>query len=123
MLKLKNLFLFVMILISGYNFAISQMQQGMPNAEERAKFLTERLKVDLKLENKQIPKVNEILLKYAKKVDSLRNQTKSRQEMMEIMKKNMKEQDNEIKNVLTKEQFKKYEKIMEENRNRMRKRD
>ncbi|RCK74050.1 MAG: hypothetical protein IGBAC_2197 [Ignavibacteriae bacterium] len=123
MLKLKNLFLFVMILISGYNFAISQMQQGMPNAEERAKFLTERLKVDLKLENKQIPKVNEILLKYSKKVDSLRNQTKSRQEMMEIMKKNMKEQDNEIKNVLTKEQFKKYEKIMEENRNRMRKRD
>lgn len=123
MLKLKNLFLFVMILILGYNFAISHMQQGMQNAEERAKFLTERLKVDLKLENKQIPKVNEILLKYAKKVDSLRNQTKSRQEMMEIMKKNMKEQDNEIKNVLTKEQFKKYEKIMEENRNRMRKRD
>lgn len=105
------------------SLAAAQMRPGMPNAEERAARLTERLKTELKLDNSQMQKVKEILLKHSKKIDALREKSTNRDEMIEKMKKIQVEQDNEIKNLLTKEQFKTYQKIMEESRNRMRRRD
>lgn len=123
MITIKNLSIIILIQILWISFTNAQMRQGMPNPEERAKRLTEMLRTELKLNDNQLKKVSDILLKYSKKIDTLRNKVKNREEMFEIMKNNQTEQDNEMKKVLTKEQFKTYQKIMEENKNRMRRRE
>ncbi len=123
MKKLKYLHLFVITLVWGFNFLIAQPQQGFPSAEERAARITERLKFELNLSEKQIKQVSEVVLKYAKKGAEMRDKSEDRSEIMQNMKKLSFEQDKELKKILNKEQYKKYEKIMEENRSRMRRRD
>lgn len=123
MKKLKYLTLLLLTLIWGFNIIIAQPQGGYPNAEERATRTTEKLKSELKLSEKQIKQVSEVVLKYAKKAEDMRNKSEDRSEMMQNMKKLTSEQDKELKKILNKEQFIKYEKIMEENRSRIRRRD
>lgn len=123
MKKLKYLSFLLLTLILGFKILTAQPQYGFPSAEERAARTTEKLKSELKLSEKQLKQVNEVVLKYAKKGEEMRDKSKDRSEMMQNMKKLTSEQDQELKIILTKEQFKKYEKIMEENRSRMRRRE
>ncbi len=123
MKKLKYLTILLVTLIWGFNILHAQPQHGFLNAEERAARTTEKLKSELKLSEKQLKQVNEVVLKYAKKGEEMRDKSEDRSEMMQNMKKLTSEQDKELKKILTKDQFKKYEKIMEENRNRMLRRE
>lgn len=123
MKKLKYLNPLLLTLIWGFNFLIAQPQHRFPNSEERAARTIERLKFDLNLSEKQIEQVSEVVLKYAKKGEEMRDKSEDRSKIMQNMKKLALEQDKDLKKILTNEQFKKYEKIMEENRNRMRRRE
>lgn len=120
---LKHSTIFLLTLIWGFNILLAQPQHGFPSAEERAARTTEKLKSELKLSEKQIKLVSEVVLKYAKKAEEMRDKSEDRSEMVQNMKKLTSEQDKELKKILTKDQFTKYEKIMEENRSRMRRRD
>lgn len=123
MKELKYLPILLLTLIFGFSILSAQPQHGFPSAEERATRTTEKLKSELNLSEKQIKQVSEVVLKYAKKGEELRDKAADRSEMMQNMKKLTSEQDKELKKILNKDQFKKYEKIMEENRSRMRRRD
>lgn len=121
--KIKKISFFFLMMTFWISITTAQMHPGMPNPEERAKRLAEMLKTELKLDIKQSKKVQDIVLKYSKRIDTLRTKSKNRDEVFELMRKIQAEQDNEIKKVLTEEQYKKYQKIMSENRSRMRRKD
>ena len=95
-------------------------QQGKPGGgwgkatpEERATRLTEMMKENLKLTAAQEPKVAAINLKYAKKNEELRSIADTAQQRKTFNSTN-KQRETEMKAVLTADQFKMYQKQMEE---------
>ncbi len=116
-LKLGTLILLLLTLLT--NLSFSQSDRKFPSAKERTSSLVEQLKTELLLTEKQISLVREIALKYANKIEELRNNSTDRGEMMSSIQSIKEDQNKEMKKVLTKEQFKKYENIQEENRTRM----
>ncbi|MCX6305258.1 MAG: hypothetical protein NT040_09830 [Bacteroidetes bacterium] len=92
---------------------------GNATPEEHAKRLTEMMKEKLSLTAAQEPKVSAINLKYAKKVDEARKiaDTAARHKSVQNLNKL---KDGELKTVLTAEQFKSYQKQVEEMKARRR---
>ncbi len=119
---MKRFGFLIMILILGTTFSMAQNRggQGSFDPVKSAKKQTAELKKVLDLSNEQEPKVYEIVLKGANKIAELREEMQSgngsREEMRANFTKLRKEQNKEMKKVLTDEQFKKYEKYLEERR-------
>ena len=86
----------------------AQEHRKMPNPEERAQRMTERMASDLKLSEEQKQKVLAINLEHAK--NRAAEMEKQRAEM-EARKAEMKAQEEKIKEVLTEEQRKQWEEI------------
>lgn len=82
--------------------------------EERAKKMTERMKAVLSLTEEQYPKVKAINLKYAQKNEQILKGSGSKLSRYKAVKSSQKEKKREMKAVLTKEQFKKYEEMLDE---------
>jgi hypothetical protein len=66
---MKSLLVAVLLL----SFMQSQAQPTVPSAADRSTKLTDWMKTNLKLADDQVPKVQDINLKYANMVDELRN--------------------------------------------------
>lgn len=91
------------------------------NPEQIAEQQTTQMSEQLNLTSKQQVDVNAINLKYAEKLQIIRQQPRSRSKLMAF--KNMTEEKNaEMKMVLTPQQYADYEKILEERKDKMRNR-
>lgn len=89
------------------------MGRGNATPEERAQRQTERMKEDLKLTAVQEPKVTAINLKYAKKMEDVRKITDTAVIRKTVMDLN-KQKEAELKPVLTADQLKSYQKMVQE---------
>ena len=91
------------------------------NPEQIAEQQTAQMSEQLNLTSKQKVEVNAINLKYAEKLQIIRQQPRSRSKLTAF--KNMVEEKNaEMKMVLTPQQYADYEKILEERKDEMRRR-
>ena len=89
------------------------MGYGNASPEDRAKRQTEMMKEKLALNTAQESKVSAINLKYARKMEDVRKITDTAAQRKSFESFN-KQKDGELKTVLTPDQFKSYQKQMEE---------
>lgn len=87
--------------------------------EERAKIQTDQMREKVNITNEQDSSIYEINLKYAKKIQELMKGEQGRDEMRSKIGEMMKEKDNELKGILTEEQFELYLNYKEELRGKM----
>jgi hypothetical protein len=90
--------------------------------EERAAFQTDRMKTDLNLSDEQTAKVREINLKYAKENQEVFKSDVSQEEKKNKMREIYQRKQDELKTVLTVEQYEKYRSEKKEMRGRIRER-
>jgi hypothetical protein len=79
------------------------------SAEKHAAKLNEWMKTNLQLTSEQIPKVEEINLKYAKRLETLQKKTIPRRQKLDILKADDKAKEKELKEIFTVDQFKTYQ--------------
>jgi hypothetical protein len=103
----KILMSFLLILLSVFSQTTFSQEKKLPPAEVRAEKITAWMNTNLNLNEEQRTRVKDINLKYANLNEKIRN-TPERNEKMEMLKSNDKAKDNELKSVLTKEQFQNY---------------
>ena len=93
----------------------AQETGGKRTPEERAKTLTEKMKTELSLTTEQVPKVEAINLKYAKlNYEKINTGTRRKLKGYLAVRNNKIEKDKELKQVLTDDQYKKYEEMGKE---------
>ena len=97
--------------------AIAQHAFSDKKPEERAKEQMEWMKTELGLDTIQVEKVHNINLKYADKIDNLKNSNVDRRQKFQEFRSLSAKKDNELKELLTKKQFKIYRKKKDEMRN------
>jgi hypothetical protein len=93
-------------------------EKQIPSAEKRSSKMTEWMKTNLNLTVDQLSQVQGLNMKYAVKMDSLRNSGQARQEKFAAMKSDDAARDSELKGILTEEQFKTYREKKQEMRGR-----
>lgn len=114
---------FIMLVAMLFATASMAQDRGMGNFDpkEMAKRQTEELTKTLDLNKDQQKKVLDINLKQAEKMQAMRDEMRNgggdREGMRDKMMKLREEQNKEMKKVLTDDQYKKYEKYLEERRN------
>lgn len=91
-------------------------------AEERAQKLSDKMKTELSLTDEQYEKVKAVNLKYAKKNDEIRNGSGGKLSKYKSIKSSQSDKKKEMKAILTEEQYKKYEQMMEDAENEARER-
>lgn len=94
--------------------ANAQAADARKAPEERAKKMTDKMKTELSLTDEQYTKVQEVNVKYATKNESILNSSKGKFEKYRAIKSSQGEKKKELKKILDKEQFKKYEDMLEE---------
>ena len=109
---LKNLGISAVFLCM-FGMAKAQDRQ-MPSAETRAAKMTDWMKTSLNLTADQLTKVQDLNLKYAVKMDSLRNGPQARQDKFTAMKSNDAARDVEFQSILTDQQYKAYQEKKQE---------
>lgn len=125
---MKRLGFLLLVLVLGTSISIAQNrgEQRNMNPEDMAKNQTKELKEKLDLDSKQEKKVYELNLKSANKMVAMRDEMRSgngdRDAMRQKMTELRNEQNKEMKKILSDDQYKKYEKYVEERRNNMRNR-
>ena len=117
----KVLFLFVPALFA---FAVTSSGQpggGPPSPEEMAKMETEQMKSELNLNSDQLNQVQAINLKYAQKMGEIFQQGPPGDfaEMQKKMETLQKSKRAELEKVLSPDQLKKYDEMVEERRRNM----
>ena len=118
---MKKLGFLLIILILGTTVSIAQDRGGQRNfdPEEMAKRQTENLKEVLDLKKDQEKQVYELNLKTGKEMAKMREEAGGDREAMREKMMGMREKQNkEMKKILTDSQWTKYEKYLEERRNR-----
>jgi hypothetical protein len=89
------------------------------DAQTRAKKLTDLMTSSLQLTSDQVPKVQEINLRYAQQVDDLRLSTMTKEEKKSKFKSMVDAKDAELKGVFTEDQYKSYQAKKKEFEKRM----
>ena len=94
-------------------FSTGFAQQPGMSAEDRAKRQTDMMKTELKLTPDQETKVYAINLKYSEKMHDAREiaDTSARRKSLESLNK---QKDTDLKGILTPDQFKSYQKLLED---------
>jgi hypothetical protein len=105
---MKKIVFTCLFLIAGLSFSITATAQKMGDAAERSAKLTEWMRINLNLTDKQLPAVRDINLKYAKKMDALQTSALPKSEKMKQITDNDKAKDKELKDILTDSQFHTY---------------
>lgn len=106
-----------LLVLTSLSVVAQQEKRELPNPEERAKKMTERMASELELSEEQKAKVLAINLENAQKRQAqMEKEMAERQARME----EMKVQEEKIKEVLTEEQRKKWEEIKLERREQRR---
>lgn len=101
--QLIMLFLFVFT-----NTSLFSQQKDIPSASERATKLTDWMKTNLQLADDQVPKVQDINMKYANKMDELKNSAAAKRQKLLTLKENDTAKDAELKQVFTDSQYNTY---------------
>ena len=99
------------LLVISILFLIGQVgaqEKKLPPASKRAAKLTEWMKTNLSLTADQEPKVQEINLKYATKVDEVKSSTDDRKKKKSTLKSNDAAKDAELKSVFNESQYQTY---------------
>jgi hypothetical protein len=108
----------VLMIVSGT--ARAQMDStAMRTPESRAAMLSDKMKTDLALTDAQYAQVQGINLKYAQKNDSLFKAPGERSDKMQAMRSSMQAKGDELKAILTPDQFTKYQAMEKEMRQKM----
>jgi Spy/CpxP family protein refolding chaperone len=121
---MKKLGLLLMIVVLGTTISMAQNRGGQGNYDpvESAKKQTATLKKELNLNKEQEKKVYTIVLDGANKMDKMRKEMRNGSGDRDAMRAKFgelrKEQNREMKKILTDEQYIKYEKYLEERRAR-----
>ncbi|HEX5168038.1 MAG TPA: hypothetical protein VFW11_02610 [Cyclobacteriaceae bacterium] len=110
---MKSIFFFLTICTVFINQSYAQ-EKTQKTPEQRAVALTEWMKTNLQLMPDQEGTIQSINLKYANLNEGLRTSSKSRMQKFKALKSNDQAKDDELKVVLTDEQFKIYESRKEE---------
>lgn len=115
---MKKLGLLLMIVVLGTTMSIAQNRGGQRmTPEERAKQTTAELKKALDLNNDQETKIYDLNLKANKEMTAAREDANGdREAMREKMGKLRDNTNKEMKKILSDDQYKKYEKYLEERR-------
>lgn len=115
---MKKLGLLLMIVVLGTTMSIAQNRGGQRMApEERAKQTTAELKKALDLNNDQEKKIYDLNLKANKEMTTAwQDANGDREAMREKMGKVRDNTNKEMKKILSDDQYKKYEKYLEERR-------
>jgi len=109
---IENLLLAIVVMASVNTNA---QQKAPATPEERANKVTEWMKANLQLTEAQVSQVQDINLKYANKMQGLKdNTTLARRQKLQVLQDNDKAKDKELKNVLTDDQYKTYQSKKEE---------
>jgi len=116
-IQLSTVFLAVSLL-AGAATASAQSTDSTRTAEARASKLTEKMKTELALTDEQYPKVQAINLKYAQKNEDIFREGGGRFAKFRALKSSQKDKSKEMKAVLTSDQYKKYEQMMDEMKNK-----
>ena len=87
---------------------VGAQEKQMPPASKRAAKITEWMKTNLSLSADQEPKVQDINLKYATKVDEVKSSTDDRKKKMKTLKSNEAAKDAELKSIFTDSQYQTY---------------
>ncbi|WP_431215505.1 hypothetical protein ACQ86N_12895 [Puia sp. P3] len=118
-IRFATVFLAAFLLV-GTVAARAQSADSTRTAEGRANQLTERMKTELSLTEEQYPKVQAINLRHAQKNEAIFQGTGARFAKFRSLKSSQKDKSKEMKSVLTSDQYKKYEQMMEEMKNKAR---
>jgi hypothetical protein len=108
MKKIVSRFL-VLLFAVGLCTTVHSQQTSSFSAETYAAKLNDWMKTNLQLTNEQIPKVEEVNLKYAKRLEALQAKTIPRRQKLDILKADDKDKEKELKQILTVDQFKTYQ--------------
>ena len=93
----------------GFCSTIRSQETQSFSAEKYAAKLNDWMKTNLQLTSEQIPKVEEINLKYAKRLEALKAKTIPRRQKLDILKADDKDKEKELKEIFTADQFKTYQ--------------
>ena len=109
------------LLAATASFALQPPRGPQQTPEQRAQHMTEKMVNGLGLNDKQAQAVEEINLRYAQKIDEARrNPNASRTQKFDRIEELFRQKDNELKGVLTKEQFDRFKVKQDEKLNNMR---
>jgi hypothetical protein len=110
-LIMKNILSTFLVSFFAIGFCVTAhaQQTSSFSAEKYAAKLNDWMKTNLQLTSEQIPKVEEINLRYAKRLEALKAKTIPRRQKLDILKADDKDKEKELKNVFTVDQFKKYQ--------------
>jgi hypothetical protein len=108
----------VLMIVSGTVRAQTD-SMAMRTPESRAAMLSDKMKTDLTLTDAQYAQVQGINLKYAQKNDSLFKSPGERSDKMQAMRSSMQAKGDELKTILTPDQFTKYQAMEKEMRQKM----
>ena len=111
--------LIMLLLFVLANTSIYSQQKDIPSAAERATKLTDWMKTNLQLTNDQVPKAQDINIKYANKMEELKNGAPGKQQKLLTLKDNDVAKDAELKQVFTDSQYKTYMTKKEELKKKM----
>ena len=100
---------FLIITLILFVLNINAQDKSIPPAADRAAKLTEWMKTNLQLTDEQLPKVQDINLKYANKADELRSMSMGKRQKLQKLKADGQAKDGELKAILTEDQYKTYE--------------
>jgi hypothetical protein len=115
-------FIYVMGLLLVMTPAFTQSSKmSDKTSEEKARLMTDKQNERLQFYDDQENKMYEINLKYIKEMEKISGQPRSRQKLLK-MKDLSQRKDKEVKQVLDKDQYKTYQEIKEEMRQRIRER-
>ena len=103
-MRMKSSLAVILLLLSLQPLA----QTKIPDAADRSASLTDWMTTNLKLTDEQVPKVQDINVKYANMVDALRNSSQGKKQKMATLKNYDASKDKELKEVLTGDQFQTY---------------
>ena len=114
MKKILSISLVILIFYSSDIFAQNVSDNINPNV--RADRITEWMNDELGLDSTQVKMVHIINLKYAVKIEGLKNSHSVKMKKLQELRSFSSDKDNELKNVFTKKQFKIYQKKKQEMR-------
>jgi hypothetical protein len=117
---MKTIILALAFLVGGTAMAQQQEKRERKPAEERANASAQKMKTKLGLDDAQTTKIHDINLGIAQKNDAIRDNTSlTREQKMAQLKENQNARNTQYKEILTADQYAKYEAWEKEKREKM----
>ena len=103
-----------LIMVCGMCLSANLNAQQTKSPEDRAKAITDEMKSKLNLNDDQFKKVSDVNLKYAKERNDIFSGSGDKKSKEDKMKTSFDSEKNDMKSILTSDQYKKYEDMLKE---------